>query len=282
MEDDEIKKYIANINTIVRDGNPKNISYISREYMKHKKNNPVIAMVMEDMIRKEAAEDGSVYAIFIDNDNGINLEAMSDISKITNVPDFIKNVEALSDQNVDFGDLTSDELIVEGMEIAEELAREIEELENTSSYEENMSETDFEAQAEEKTSNALNKLAKAGVFTSAILGLIGKIKERISLGVSRIRESNRQKNENEEQIKEIVEKNVNSEKLEKPEKSFIPKFEIDEKAVIKKMNEKQKDVSRSTKKKMENNLDGDIDTDTSDDNFNSDENNSPEDDEPDI
>ena len=130
--------------------------------MKYRKANPVIATVMEDIIRKEASDKGSIYAIFIDNDNGINLEAMSDISKITNTADFIKNVEALSSQDIDFGDLTSDELIIEGMEIAEQLAREIETLENSMNYEDEGAVTTLDEQVEEKTSGVLSKLESGG------------------------------------------------------------------------------------------------------------------------
>ena len=125
IEDENVKKYISSMNKIIASGNPKYLSYVCKEYMTYKKNNPVLALILENMIRKEAKDSGSIYAILIDNDNGINLEAASDISKITNVADFIKNVDALAEQNVDFGDLTSEELIIEGMEIAEELAREI-------------------------------------------------------------------------------------------------------------------------------------------------------------
>ena len=67
IENEEMTKYISNMNKIIRNGNPKYLSFVSKEYMKYKKNNPVIAMVMEDMIRKEAAEQGSIYAIFINS-----------------------------------------------------------------------------------------------------------------------------------------------------------------------------------------------------------------------
>lgn len=278
MENDEIKKYISNINKIIRNGNPKYISYISKEYIKCKRNNPVIATVMEDMIRKEAAEEGSVYAIFIDKDNGINLEAMSDISKITNMPDFIKNVEALAGQNVDFGDLTSDELIIEGMEIAEEIAREIEELENNVDYSDELLETTFQDKVEEKTSNRLEKLADAGVATGGLLAIISKIKEKISIVINRIKNNVNQKKYIEKQ--EEIAKNEKKDKEPKKENDFIPKIDIDEKAVIKMMNE-NKSVNKSKAKKFDSNIDSDIDTDTSDDNFDSD-NTSQEDDEPDI
>ena len=158
-EDEEIKKYISNVNKIISSGNPKYISYISKEYMKYKRNNPVLASIMENMIRSEASEQGSVYAIFVDNDNSINLDAMSDISKITNIADFIKNVDALADQDVDFGDLTSDELIIEGMQIAEELAREIEEMESSIDYEEPSVEESVDTQIESKASNVLAKIS---------------------------------------------------------------------------------------------------------------------------
>ncbi len=270
-EEDNINKYISSINVIIKSGNPKYISYISKEYMKYRKANPVIATVMEDIIRKEASDKGSIYAIFIDNDNGINLEAMSDISKITNTADFIKNVEALSSQDIDFGDLTSDELIIEGMEIAEQLAREIETLENSMNYEDEGAVTTLDEQVEEKTSGVLSKLESGGKMTAAIMSVIAMIKSRISSVVNRVKGSAKQKSEDKKQEKVIESKNK--------ENSIFPKIEVDELSVIRNMKER----TNEAKNKIKHN--GEIDSSQDSDDFSGDSedsNTTQEDDEPDI
>lgn len=271
IEDEEMKKYISNINKIIRNGNPKYLSFVSKEYMKYKKNNPVVAMVIEDMIRKEAAEQGSIYAIFINNNNEIDLDAMSDISMISNIPDFIKNVEALAGQNVDFGDLTSEELIIEGMDIAEEIAREIENLENEIDYSDEMADVKLEEQGEQKTSDTFNKLSKTGIATVSLLSIINKIKEKISLTITKVKTNIMQKRE----IQEVEEKKEYKE-VKKDEIDFIPKFDIDEEAAINKMKENKKSVKKT--RNIEN-----FDSSPNDDDFDSDDDNtSQEDDEPDI
>lgn len=308
LEDEEINKYVASMNKIIASGNPKYLSYVCKEYMTCKKNNPVLAMILENMIKKEADETGSVYAILIDNDNSINLDAMSDISKITNTADFIKKVDALADQEVDFGDLTSDELIIEGMEIAEELAKEIENLENNIDYENESQAQNIESEINSKTENALGKITLFGAVAVSIKSIVNNIKNRASSAKSGLIEriknkrARRKQRKEEEKLKAQEDKKtsvknevkedkigniekldilVKQDKLEK-NNNFIPKVTIDEKNVIKQMNENKtnKKNNKVSEKGITNTADDDF-NDTSDDD-NNDNNGSPEDDEPDI
>lgn len=275
-EDEKMKKYISSINKIIKDGNPKYISYISKEYMSARKNNPMLALTMENMIKLEAKEKGSVYSIFLDNDE-INLDSMSDISKITNTAEFIKNVDALSEQNVDFGDLTSDELIMQGMEIAEELAREIENMEISDEELENGSEESTVSEMEQKADSALAKVVSAGTVTAAVMGAISAIKNRISSAISnaKSRFSVKKEEKNEET------KRKENDTQNKSEDSIFKKVNIDEKSVLRKMAEKGK-VQNINKRNLEieSNPDGDNFSTGSDDDTTS--NGTQEDDEPDL
>lgn len=277
MEDIETKKYISNMNKIISRGNPKYVSYVSREYMNAKRNNPILSMILEEMIKKEAKETGSIYAIFIDNDNTINLEAMSDISKITNVAEFIKNIEALAGQKVDFGELTSDELIIEGMEIAEELARQIDEIEQMKSQEIDESVTQ---NAEAKVNSLTGKIALTGV-RGIFQTIINFARNKLSLLFGNIRNNiDAKKNTNLENenptLKDVSKGN------KKESEDFIPKFDIDEAAAIRKMQESR---NAGKSKLKSNDITDDFSGDSSEDDFDStddDNNTAQEDDEPDI
>ena len=109
MTEEEEKYYLSCLNKIIKCGNPKYLSYISKEYMKVRDTNPQIALAITCMIQKEATEDKSVYAIFLDNDGSININAMSDISKITEIGQFVSTVQDLSQYDVDFSDMSADE-----------------------------------------------------------------------------------------------------------------------------------------------------------------------------
>ena len=282
IEDENGNKYIASMNKIIASGNPKYLSYVCKEYITYKKNNPVLAMILENMIRKEASDTGSVYAILIDNDNTINIEAASDISKITNVADFIKNVDALSEQDVDFGDLTSDELIIEGMEIAEELAREIEELENNIDSENITQSESIEAEIDSKTENALGKITFFGVMAATFKSVVEKIKERLNSTKFKLKERVKSKIAQNKVNKEEKnkEKKTENPKRVKANNDFIPKVSIDEEKIIREMNEnKSAKKSKISEKGISNSESDDFDDTASDDNDN---NGTPEDDEPDI
>lgn len=283
LEDEKIKIYIASMNKIISNGNPKYLSYVCKEYMNAKKNNPVLAMILENMIKNEAKEKGSVYTILIDNDNGINLEAMSDISKITNTADFIKNIDALSKQEVDFGDLTSDELIIEGMQIAEELAKEIEELENTINYEDESQTENIEVNIDQKTENAIRKITLFGIVSLNFQKLIDTIKNKLGqtkIGVKeKVKSKRKQKKELKEE-KQRISQEENIKLREERANNFIPKVDIDEEFVIRKMKE-EKQTNLKSKKYEIGNLTNVTDEDF-DDTSDEENNNTQEDDEPDI
>lgn len=279
IEDENVKKYIASMNKIILNGNPKYLSYVCKEYMKYKKNNPVLAMILENMIRKEAREPGSVYAILIDNDNGINLDAASDISKITNVADFIKSVDALSAQNIDFGDLTSDELIIEGMEIAENLAREIEDVENSIDTENITEISSVESEIDRKVENALGKITVLGLISTKFKSIIEKTKQKLSLTKSGLKEriKNRSNKSNEDNNLKTS-KQVEKSKVKTQNNDFIPKVIIDEEKVIKQMNKGKLHLENSKNSRIGMSSASDDFDDTSDD----DNDDIQEDDEPDI
>lgn len=276
-EDENIKKYIASINKLIKSGNPKYLAYISKEYMKLRTNNKMVSLLVEDMIKKEATLPGSVYAVFIDNDNSINLDVMNDISKITNLADFIKNINALSEQNVDFGELTSDELIIEGMEIAEKLAKEVDKIEENINYDDYESleniEENVTSEIQAKTDGALKKVTAIGVITLGVKAIIENIKGRIGSIISKV---NKKK-----QLKNIEKKNEQKEETVKLDNTdFIQKVNIDEKSVINQMKE-SKNIINDKRLEFDNMTDDSSDDDPNDD-TNNDENNTQEDDEPDI
>lgn len=286
LEDESLNTYIASMNKIIASGNPKYLSYVCKEYMNSKKNNPVLNMILENMIKKEASTPNSIYAILIDKDNGINLDAMSDISKITNTADFIKNIDALADQDVDFGDLTSEELIIEGMQIAEELAKEIEEMENSIDYESDMQSENLESDINVKTENALGKITLFGAIAISFQKIIQNIKNRLSLTKSEAKEKIQSKRKMKKQEKKELEEKQKNEsenfkaKLEKSN-DFIQKVDIDEEAVIRKMQEGKNNNQKTKRHEINStaNVTDDDFNDTSDDDNN---NNAQEDDEPDI
>ena len=245
MTEEEEKYYLSCLNKIIKCGNPKYLSYISKEYMKVKDANPQIALAITCMIQKEATEDKSVYAIFLDNDGSININAMSDISKITEIDQFVSTVQDLSQFDVDFSDMSADELIIEGEAIAEQLAMEAESLENeinnisvdeTTNIE--ATESDLSNKSNEIMSNAVG-FAAVSAAAAAIVARIKGVLARISSSLTgKKQEQENVKAEKTEQEKEDEDKNniLNSAAKKVKEKvlddSFCPKVKIDvEKAV---------------------------------------------------
>ena len=179
MTEDKEKIYLSSLNKLVKSGNPKYLSYISKEYMRNKDLNPQIALAIFCMIQKEASDEGSVYGIFLDSNGTINLDAMSDISKITNLNEFINSVESLTEFNIDFSELTANELIIEGEQIAEELAREAERLEQEIEgidIDENTDVSQIESTFDLKSSEVLTKIGALVGISAAFAGVIVKIK----------------------------------------------------------------------------------------------------------
>lgn len=292
VEQDNMKAYIVNLNKIINSGNPKYLAYVCKEFTNAKKNNPVLSNIIESIILKEAKEPDSCYRILVDNDNGINLEALYDISNIQNIPDFIKRVDALSAQDVDFKELTSDDLIIEGMEIAEELAKEVEEIDKKVDIgDQKIDETaveEVESKVENKTKNLLGKAA-AGVGVVAIVKIaIAKVRSTISGSILKLKDKFKKKKEKTDINKDKKEKE-DSKDNKQNDSGFIQKVDVDEEKAIANMKSK----AQTQKSKIrQNDVNDDAFNDTSDDDFdddnNDDDNNNDsdntgiEDDEPDI
>lgn len=245
MTEEEEKYYLSCLNKIIKCGNPKYLSYISKEYMKVKDANPQIALAITCMIQKEATEDKSVYAIFLDNDGSININAMSDISKITEIDQFVSTVQDLSQFDVDFSDMSADELIIEGEAIAEQLAAEAESLENeinNISVDETTNIEATESDITNKSNEIMSKAVGFAAVSAAAAAIVARIKgvlARISSSLTgKKQEQENVKAEKTEQEKEDEDKKniLNSAAKKVKEKvlddSFCPRVKIDvEKAV---------------------------------------------------
>ena len=183
MTEDKEKIYLSSLNKLIKSGSPKYLSYVSKEYMRNKDINPQIALAISCMIQKEANDEGSVYGIFLDSNGTINLDSMSDISRISNLSEFIGTVEDLAEFNIDFSDLTADELIIEGEQIAENLAREAEMLEQEISNIVVDETTDLSSTETDLSSKSSEIIAKATAFagiSAAVAGIVQRIKSTIS------------------------------------------------------------------------------------------------------
>lgn len=253
MTEAEEKKYLNSMNRIIKSGNPKYLSYVSKEYMRFKDMNPQIALALTCMIQKEAEDKSSVYGIFLDNGGNINLDSMNDISRITNLNEFINTVENLSEQDVDFSTLTSDELIKEGESIAEDLAREAEMLESEIDsivVDEN---TDLSQSELEIDSSASDMIAKVSIF-AALGGVVASAVARIQSVVSRIRSTISRKQIESAGIKEEKEQakaredeskqNEGNDAREKEDDSFCPKVVIDPLKAIKDAKKEQEEKAK--------------------------------------
>ena len=160
MEEESVKKYLNNMNKIIRSDNPKYMSFVSREYMKYAKTSPVIAEAIGNMIFKRVNQNSkSPYSIFLHDNGSVCLDSMSDISKISNVAEFITHVEELSKVGIDFKDISADDLIIEGDEIAEEIAKELDKKDLTEEDIENI---------ENKASKSIAKIGILATIGGAI------------------------------------------------------------------------------------------------------------------
>ena len=266
FEEEDIQKYISNINKIIKSGSPKYITYISKEYLRNEKSNPYLAQVIEGLVNTEAKKAGSIYAILVDNDGTINLNAMSDLSKVSNVAELVKNIEALSGQNVDFGSLTSEELIVEGMQIAEDLAREVDSLESNIDFENENVDESIVTDIESKADDAVQIATKMGGTGGAILAIISVVRSKISSILSKIRtgkskakDDDNQAADNYLKAQKNQKENNTKPKDNKESKSWIPKVVT---PVIKKAVENKEELENG---KKGFNVDGTDDYDPSDD-----------------
>lgn len=239
MEEKSLNDYISNIQKMIRTGNPKYMPYISREYVKYLKVNPMISDLIETILYKEVnLKPQNPYSIFLDDDGTINMDSISDISKITDLATFITQVENLSKFEVDFKDMTSEELIIEGEAIVEELEKELEK--------ENISEEEIHV-ISEKADNALKKIGIFAGISTTVMSIFSAIKDKLI------------KVKNKKDVK-VKEKEIKKqEKQTMVEESFVPKVDIDEEKAI---NDMKKMKARRLEMHEKNNYgDGDPDGD---------------------
>lgn len=239
MEEKSLNDYISNIQKMIRTGNPKYMPYISREYVKYLKVNPMISDLIETILYKEVnLKPQNPYSIFLDDDGTINMDSISDISKITDLATFITQVENLSKFEVDFKDMTSEELIIEGEAIVEELEKELEK--------ENISEEEVHV-ISEKADNALKKIGIFAGISTTVMSIFSAIKDKLI------------KVKNKKDVK-VKEKEIKKqEKQTVVEESFVPKVDIDEEKAI---NDMKKMKARRLEMHEKNNYgDGDPDGD---------------------
>ncbi len=252
MEEDKLKIYLNTINKMIKTGNPKYMSYISKQYMTNMKTNPVICEAIGDMLFKEVTRnEKSPYAIFLHDNGSVCLDAISDVSKITNIANFVAQIKELSKYDVDFSTVTPDDLIMEGDEILAELEKELER--------DDLTKQDIE-DVENKAGTAL---AKVGII-AAIGGTIGAAARgafaKITSSLSSLKKQKEIVPENQEELK--VQKNnaqITASRLSFDE--VCPKVDVDEEKVIASMSAKTNDKELNKKKNTDTYGDGDPDGD---------------------
>ena len=225
MEEESVKKYLNNMNKIIRSDNPKYMSFVSREYMKYAKTSPVIAEAIGNMIFKRVNQNSkSPYSIFLHDNGSVCLDSMSDISKISNVAEFITHVEELSKVGIDFKDISADDLIIEGDEIAEEIAKELDKKDLTEEDIENI---------ENKASKSIAKIGILATIGGAIgakaTGIFAKLKDKISGLKNKKNQTQSQEQTEKEPIKQT------SKKAENNFDEVCPRVVVNEEMAIEKM-----------------------------------------------
>ena len=262
MTEDKEKIYLSSLNKLIKSGSPKYLSYVSKEYMRNKDINPQIALAISCMIQKEANDEGSVYGIFLDSNGTINLDSMSDISRISNLSEFIGTVEDLAEFNIDFSDLTADELIIEGEQIAENLAREAEMLEQDILNIVVDETTDLSSTETDLSSKSSEIIAKATAFagiSAAVAGIVQRIKSTISriglvLSGKKVESDTKKTEKKEEQVKkdeknEIDNRGLGNNRQIRREKevddSFCPKVKINVGKVVADTERKNEELEKN-------------------------------------
>ena len=181
---DPNKKYLNVMNKIIKSGNPKYVSYVSREYMKLKDSDPQTALALFVMMQKASQNKESIYNIFMDNDGTVNLDAVDDIARIQNMDEFVDTIQRISGHSVDFSDFTSDDLIKEGEQIAQELEQEAIALENEINGieidEDGGSLDSVESEVESKSSDLLAKASLLAVIGGSIAAVVNRLKSSFS------------------------------------------------------------------------------------------------------
>lgn len=252
MEEDKLKIYLNSINRMIKTGNPKYMSYISKQYMTNMKTNPVICEAIGDMLFKEVTRnERTPYAIFLHDNGTVCLEAVSDVSKISNIADFVSQIQELSKYDVDFSTVTPDDLIMEGDQMIEELEKELQK--------EDLTKEDIE-NAESKAGTAL---AKVGII-AAIGGTIGAaargIFAKITSSLSSLKKQKENVPENQEEAKKQTTPNqVASSRLSFDE--VCPRVDVNEEEVIASMNSKTNSEELNKKRNTDTYGDGDPDGD---------------------
>lgn len=248
MEEESVKKYLNNMNKIIRSDNPKYMSFVSREYMKYAKTSPVIAEAIGNMIFKRVNQNSkSPYSIFLHDNGSVCLDSMSDISKISNVAEFITHVEELSKVGIDFKDISADDLIIEGDEIAEEIAKELDKKDLTEEDIENI---------ENKASKSIAKIGILATIGGAIgakaTGIFAKLKDKISGLKNKKNQTQSQEQTEKEPIKQT------SKKAENNFDEVCPRVVVNEEMAIEKM---QSNKAENKTKNTDTYGDGDPDGD---------------------
>lgn len=255
MEEDKIKIYLNTINKMIRTGNPKYMSYISKQYMTYMKANPVISEAIGDMLFKEVTKnDKSPYAIFLHDNGTVCLDAVSDISKISNIADFVGKIQELSQYNIDFSTVTPDDLIIEGDEMIAELEKELEK--------EDLTQEDIE-NVENKAGTSLAKIGIlatiGGTIGSAARGIFAKITSKITS----LKKQKENTPENQEETKsKMTQEQVAASRLSFDE--ICPKVDVNEEKVIASMNQKSDNNTQELNKKRNTDTYGDGDPDGDD------------------
>ncbi len=250
MEEESVKKYLNNMNKIIRSDNPKYMSFVSREYMKYAKTSPVIAEAIGNMIFKRVNQNSkSPYSIFLHDSGSVCLDSMSDISKISNVAEFITHVEELSKVGIDFKDISADDLIIEGDEIAEEIAKELDKKDLTEEDIENI---------ENKASKSIAKIGILATIGGAIgakaTGIFAKLKDKIS----GLKNKKVQAQSQEQTDKEVTQQT--SKKVVNNFDEVCPRVVVNEELAIEKMQAKKlenKDKTKNTDTYGDGDPDGD-------------------------
>ncbi len=248
MEEESVKKYLNNMNKIIRSDNPKYMSFVSREYMKYAKTSPVIAEAIGNMIFKRVNQNSkSPYSIFLHDSGSVCLDSMSDISKISNVAEFITHVEELSKVGIDFKDISADDLIIEGDEIAEEIAKELDKKDLTEEDIENI---------ENKASKSIAKIGILATIGGAIgakaTGIFARLKDKISGLKNKKVQAQSQEQTEKESTQQTSKKVVNN------FDEVCPRVVVNEELAIEKMQAKKlEDKTKNTDTYGDGDPDGD-------------------------
>lgn len=224
-EENNINVYLTSIQKMIRSGSPKYMSYISKQYMKYKNTSPIITETIEDMIKKSVnINPQSPYAVFLDKDGSMSLEAMDNISKISNLPEFISQVQELSKYGIDFQEVSSDDLIIEGDEMAEELAKELEEMDNMSEQEQES----VKSKAGETVVKLTGLALIGGAIGSRAKGLLARIKETLAKMTGKKPKEISGKNDPEQERLERIETGKKNMASNKSFEDVCPRQEVDE------------------------------------------------------